>query len=328
METIVILRALGLGDLLTGVPALRALREAYPGADITLAAPSVLAPLCELSDSVDGVADFNWVRGPRPEPRYRALPPALHEADLAVDLHGRGPESSRLLLATRPRRFTGFAHPLVPETRGLPRWTPHEHEVTRWCRLLAECGIPADPAPVRLSLRPPAVPSPAPGAVIVHPGAGSPARRWPAGRWAAVARRLSRDGWPIAVTGSRAERPLAERVAAAAALPAGSVLAGLTSLTELAALTAGAALVLSGDTGMAHLAAAYGKRAVTLAGPVPPRLWGPPPQPWHAVLWTGRRGDPHAQEPDPGLLEVRPADVLDAAWRVLKVPVTGQTAVA
>ncbi len=85
---------------------------------------------------------------------------------------------------------------------------------------------------------------------------------------------------------------------------------------------------LSGDTGIAHLAAAYGRRAVTLAGPVPPRLWGPPPRPWHAVLWKGRRGDPHAQEPDPGLLELRPADVLDAAWRVLKVPVTGQTAVA
>jgi ADP-heptose:LPS heptosyltransferase len=327
-RTIVVLRALGLGDLLTGIPALRALREAYPEAHITLAAPSVLVPLCELSDSVDGVADFDWVRGPAPEPRYRALPRHLHGADLAVDLHGRGPESTRLLLAARPRRFVGFAHPDVRETRGLPRWTPQEHEVTRWCRLLAGCGIPADPAPSRLTLRPPAVASPAPGAVVVHPGAGSPARRWPARRWAEVARLLSGDGWPVVVTGSRAERGLAERVAALAGLPPASVLAGRTSLTELAALTAGAALVLSGDTGMAHLSAAYGKRAVTLAGPVPPRLWGPPPRPWHVVLWAGRRGDPHAEKPDRGLLELEPFDVLGAARRVLEVPVARRTAFA
>ena len=81
-----------------------------------------------------------------------ALPPRTHGADVAVNLHGRGPESHRVLLATAPRRLLAFAHPAVGETAGGPRWRAGEHEVARWCRLLAESGVPADPA--RLELRP------------------------------------------------------------------------------------------------------------------------------------------------------------------------------
>jgi ADP-heptose:LPS heptosyltransferase len=303
---VVVLRALGLGDLLTGIPALRGLRDAYPEADITLAAPSVLAPVAALSGAVDGVADTAPLQ---------PLPRSLDHADLAVDLHGRGPESTRLLLAARPRRLIAFSHPSLPATSGLPRWTPDEHEVSRWCRLLAECEIPADPG--RLDLPHPAEESPAPGAAIIHPGAAAPARRWPAVRWSAVARRLHEDGWPVVVTGSPAERGLAEEVAALAGLPDHRVLAGRTRLTALAALVADAALVLSGDTGMAHLAAAYTRPAVTLAGPVPPRLWGPPARPWHVTLWAGHRGDPHGTRPDPGLLQLTVDDTLGAAYRVL-----------
>lgn len=306
---VVVLRALGLGDLLTGIPALRALREAYPRADITLVAPAVLAPIAALSGAVDRVAGT----GP-----LQPLPRAVRRPGLAVNLHGRGPQSIRLLLAARPRTLIAFAHSSVPPTRGLPRWVRDEHEVRRWCRLLTECGIPADPG--RLGLPHPGTPSPAPGAVIVHPGAAAPARRWPLTRWAAVARALRADGLPVVVTGSGGERGVAEEVAALAGLPPASVLAGRTTLTTLAALTADAALVLSGDTGMAHLAAAYARPAVTLAGPVPPSLWGPPPRPRHAVLWAGRCGDPHGAQPDPGLLEITVPQVSDAARLVLAAP--------
>jgi ADP-heptose:LPS heptosyltransferase len=302
---IVVLRALGLGDLLTGIPALRAIRAACPGARITLAAPAALSPIADLSGAVDRLVNTAPLQ---------PLAPSLHGADLAIDLHGRGPESTRLLLATRPRRLIGFACDELPVTKDLPRWTADEHEVTRWCRLLSACGIPADPG--KLGLPPPAVPPPVRGAIIVHPGAGAPARRWPASRWAEVIGKLAGGGARVVVTGSGAERGLAAEVAARAGLPARHVLAGRTNLAELAALTASAALVLSGDTGMAHLAAAYARPAVTLAGPVSPRLWGPPRRPWHAVLWAGRSGDPHGLEPDPGLLEIGVADVVAAAHAV------------
>jgi ADP-heptose:LPS heptosyltransferase len=307
-QNVVVLRALGLGDLLTAVPALRGLRAWRPDADITLAAPSALAPIAALTDAVDRVVDTAPLR---------PLPRALHGADVAVGLHGRGPESIGLLIATRPRRLVSFAHDALPATRGLPRWTADEHEVTRWCRLLTESGMRADPS--QLELRHPTTPPPVRGALIVHPGAGSGARRWPPPRWATVIRELLPEGFPVAVTGTLGERVLAEEVAALADLPGRSVLAGRTGLNALAALTASASLVLSGDTGMAHLAAAYARPAVTLAGPVPPRLWGPPPRPWHAVLWAGQYGDPHAAATDPGLLRISVNDVIAAARGALAV---------
>jgi hypothetical protein len=50
-----------------------------------------------------------------------------------------------------------------------------------------------------------------------------------------------------------------------------------------------------------------------LFGPTSPAEWGPPrDRSWHRTLWAGGSGDPHAGEPDPGLLAITVADVLDA----------------
>lgn len=297
------LRALGLGDLLTGVPALRALRAAYPAADITLAAPTALAPLAMLTGAVDRVVDTSPLT---------PLPAEVAGADLAVNLHGRGPQSTRLLAATKPRRLVAF---------GLDGrvWRAEEHEVRRWCRLLTESGIPADPAD--LDLAHPPVPSPAPGAVVLHPGAASEARRWPVERWAEVACAVAASGRSVVVSGGPSEACLAAEVADRAGLPPEACLAGRTGVLQLAALVAEAAVVVCGDTGVAHLATAYRTPSVQLFGPTPPALWGPPAdRPEHTVLWTGRTGDPHAGVPDPGLLEITVDHVLAAVREAGRPP--------
>ncbi len=156
-----------------------------------------------------------------------------------------------------------------------------------------------------LALGRPRAPSPAPEAIIVHPGCGFTARRWPLDRYAAVARLLAGSGRRVVVTGSAAERPLAASVAAAAGLPDEAVLASRTPLPQLAATVAEASLVVCGDTGIAHLATAYGTPSVVLFGPVSPLRWGPPPErPQHIALWAGTTGDTFADRPDPGLLRI------------------------
>ena len=301
---ILVLRALKLGDFLTGVPAYRALRRAYPDAEIVLAAPRALEPLRELAgDALDRIADA------RP---LAPLPPELHGADLGVNLHGRGSQSHRVLLDAGARELIAFRHDEIPESAHGPEHDPAEHEVARWCRLLEHYGIHADPRELDLAVPPVLVPRRIRGATLIHPGAASEARRWPAERWIEVARAEQRLGRAVIVTGGPGEIALAHRVALAAGIPSTHVYAGRTNLRELAALVAAAGRVVCGDTGVAHLATAYRTPSVVLFGPIPPTAWGPPQRSYHRVLWNGTTGDPHANRVDPGLLAIPPERVIAA----------------
>lgn len=308
------LRALGLGDLLTGLPALRALRRRYAGHRLVLAAPGWLQPLVELSGTVDALLQLDGREVAGLQQLSQASRAAgLGSPDVAVNLHGRGPQSHSALWSLQPGLLVGFgcgAH------RG-PQWREDEHEVRRWSRLVAEeLGTPADPE--ELLLPRPGTASPAPGAVVVHPGAAYPARRWPADRYAAVAGELAGRGHRVVLTGTAGEVALAGSVRRGARLPAEAVLAGGTDLAQLAALVASARLVVCGDTGMAHLASAFGTPSVLLFGPTSPVRWGPPADGPHRVLWHGDgTGDPWGDDPDPALLRITVAEVCDAAAALL-----------
>ncbi len=304
-----VLRALGLGDLLVSVPALRALRRARPEHRIVLAAPEWLRPVVGLTGSVDTLLPVAGLDEPLPPPGGPGS-----RVDLVVNLHGRGPQSHARLDALAPRSRLGHA---APGWDG-PVWVEETNERTRWLEVLRHHDIPGDPDDTGLSR--PEVPSPAPGAVVVHVGAAYGSRSWPADRFAAVARTLAGSGRAVVLTGSGAERDRATGIAAAAGLPAHANLAGRTDLAQLAALVADAALVVTVDTGAAHLATAYATPSVVLFGPAPVGRWGPPPTGPHVVLTDERlrRGDVFAAEPDPALLAVSAGDVLEAAHGLLR----------
>ncbi|MFI6818224.1 glycosyltransferase family 9 protein [Nonomuraea sp. NPDC050328] len=277
---VIALRGLGLGDLLAAVPALRALRRGFPGRRLVLAGPASLAPLLPVDEVVE-------VRGPGPVP--------VREPEVAVNLHGKGPQSVEALRRTRPGR-------LLTHGEDGPPWREEVHEVRRWCELLEWYGLAADPLDLRLGSHLGG------GPIVVHPGAAYPARRWPAERFAKVVAALPGE---VVVTGSADERPLAAEVAELSGGRA-EVLAGETDVLALADLVRRARLVICGDTGVAHLATAYGTPSVLLFGPTPPARWGPLTDGPHVVLWKGSEGDPHGRSADPGLLRIEVSDVLEA----------------
>ena len=304
-----VLRALGLGDFLVGVPAYRALRRAFPDHELRLVTTAGVAPLADLVGGIDSVA-------PAQGPDGFAAPERA--VDIAVNLHGKGPQSTAALGALHPRRLIGFggdSGTLAP--RWDDGWAASERE--RWTQLLAASGIAADPLELALN-RPDAV-SPAPGSIVVHPGAAYGSRRWPAGHFAEAAQTLYAAGHHVVVTGAATEVGLARRIVERVGLPAPSLLAGRTDIVELAALVADARLVVCGDTGPAHLASAYATPSVVLFGPTPPTRWGPPANRRHVALWPSllRRTppDPWGTAIDPVLAAIGVDDVTAAAFRLL-----------
>ncbi|MFD0891251.1 hypothetical protein ACFQ08_42455, partial [Streptosporangium algeriense] len=100
--------------------------------------PTVRFGLARLTGAVDEVLN---VHGPGPVP--------LLGAEVAVNLHGAGPQSTTALLRTAPGRLLTHSHPTLPEVPG-PAWRDDLHEVERWCALLEWYGIAADPTDLAL----------------------------------------------------------------------------------------------------------------------------------------------------------------------------------
>jgi ADP-heptose:LPS heptosyltransferase len=317
---ILLVRLREIGDVVFTTPALRAVRQRFPGARISYLVEPLAAPVVASSRHVDELIvapRASFVSDIRLGLRLRA-----RRYDLAIDFHG-GPRASLLTwLSGAPRRI-GYAIPgrgwmyTTPVPR--PRELRPRHAVRNQWDLLTPIDVPApgpDAYPVEMPVDPRAAAAltgrlasaglPSTGRlVVVHVSAGNPFRRWPQDSFAEMIATLASrhpDMRVIVVSGP------SDRVAAAAVVegararlaPANGarVLSiGECSLAELRALFDRAALFVGGDSGPLHIAATSAVPIVGLYGPTLPVRSAP---------WRGRMLT--AESVEGGPLECRPCD--------------------
>jgi ADP-heptose:LPS heptosyltransferase len=271
-------RANRIGDLVFALPALAALRNSYPDAEIVLlGGPWHAEFFGSRASPVDRAVVMPPVPGVGLEPGTphdaTRIPPFVarmreQHFDIALQMHGGGRYSNAFVRRLGARLTAGARS---PDAEPLDRTLPYPSWQAEYFRLLEIAAlVGADAAEVTPRLQATrrdlaeslaAVPRSAEPLAVVHPGATDPRRRWPAKRFAAVADALAERGCVVCVTGAGAEASLVNVVCARmrhTSVPLGDAL----SLGGLVGLLARAAVVVGNDTGPLHLAVALGTPSV------------------------------------------------------------------
>lgn len=281
MRKIAVLRANALGDFIFVLPALEALRAAYPQAEIVLLAKGWHAAfLKDRPGPVDRVVVVPLCRGVSEEPNTpgdaenSAELEYFFEAmeregfDLAFQMHGGGCYSNPFVLGLGARMTIGLK---TPDAVPLDRWIPYVYfqpEILRYLEVVSLVGASPITLEPRISVieqdlreAQSLVPMLEKPLVALHPGAGDPQRRWPAEKFAAVGDALAAAGAQVVVTGTRGEQHLVEEVIATMQAEAQN-LCGRLSLGGLTGLISRCRVLVSNDSGPLHLAAAVGTATV------------------------------------------------------------------
>lgn len=288
-----------LGDVLVTSPALRAIKESLPHAELALLASPVGAQIARLNPFVDETIVYQapwvdpWQRLAHDPEREQAMIATLRakqfDAAIIFTSFRQSPLPAAYLcyLAGIPLRlgatFDGAGSLLTTRVKQPERLI---HEVERALELVGSVDFvasadnlvlrvpPASAERMRTQLAP--LLRGASPLVVVHPGCTMPARTYPWEQFAAAADLLVAElGATVVFTGAPDEVPLVEQIRARMKRHAYSF-AGALEIVDLAALLAAASLVVTNNTGPMHMAAAVGTPVVALfALTNPPEQWGP-----------------------------------------------------
>jgi heptosyltransferase I len=155
--------------------------------------------------------------------------------------------------------------------------------------------------------------------VLLSPGAGWGAKRWPTDRYGAVASELHREGCVVLVNAGPEERSIALEVVRASGNTAQALeFTHDFTLERLIALTRRISLAIAGDTGPLHLACALGKPVVGIYGPTDPARNGPYGVPFRVLRNPeSKRDHTRHEQPEAGLLTITAQQVVEAASELL-----------
>jgi ADP-heptose:LPS heptosyltransferase len=279
IRKIAVLRANALGDYLFAVPALQALRAAYPDSEIVLfGAHWHRQFLGGRPGPVDRVVPVPATTGVREPAENEAEDAAEQDAffaaireerfDLAVQMHGGGRFSNPFVRRIGARVTAGLR---TPDAEPLDIWMPYAYyqpEVARFLELVGLLGAAPTALEPRVELTgqdgaeaDAALSGLTWPVVALHPGATDLRRRWPVPHFAVVGDALAARGASVIVTGSTAESDVVDDVLSRMRAPARRMVDAVT-LGGLAAVYARCAVLVSNDTGPRHLAQAVGAATV------------------------------------------------------------------
>ena len=349
IERLLIVRLSAMGDVIHALPAVSALREAYPDATIgwlieerwaeLLCAPptprrgarSVQRPLVDWVHTVNLTA---WRKSLGTIATLQKIATVWNDVrsagyDVALDLQG-AIRSALLARWSGVRTVYGAA-----ETRESPASLWYTRTAVPSGSHVIEQNISVAEAVAQRKMKIPRVELPRDSQAesrialrlseqgitdfaILNPGAGWGAKRWPAERYGQVAGKLASGGIRAVVNYGPGEESLAQEVEAASA---GAAMVMKFSLTDLIALTRRARLFVGGDTGPMHLSAALGVPVVAIFGPTDPARNGPYGT-QNIVLRNTASMTSHSRraQPDRGLLEISADAVFAAACKMLAKP--------
>ena len=300
MSHILAVRPGALGDALLAFPALALIRDKMPHTRITFVSRSDVLALAQSSGLADEVSTYDdplWMRlfsdtderdGPLVE-MSRTLTGAvlwlgtaggLVESKLralGVPVVARGharplPDDTSHAALVLAQALTGIGIPAPASVSELldvmPPLRPSERDVVEAWRILAAASV----APKRL--------------VALHPGSGGTAKRWPASRFAALARWLIAEGaTPVVIAGPADDDVLGTLLGSVGAADRMIVVRG-ASIGALVEILRTCVLYVGNDSGITHLAALVGIPVVALFGPSNPALWAPPGRRVHIIRAT------------------------------------------
>jgi len=288
-----------IADVLVAVPALRALREAYPRARITLLAVDYVYDLmaaCPYLDEVITFKDHNqrtsiWGKVERALLLARLAPRLYHRFDMVLILHARNGFFSHVAWLTRAKVRAGYLDASSPHTithaaRPIAANVPYR-EVNR--RVLEAIGIPnvspdfelwpqpADEAAIQALLTEHGV-SADDLLIGLHPGSHWSCQQWSPKDWGVVADELvSRYGARLVITGTEDERELANAIRDHITVKDAHVidLTGRTTILQLAALMKRLNLFICVNSGAAQIGMAMRTPTINLYGYESPAWNGP-----------------------------------------------------
>lgn len=305
-RSIVIFRALQLGDIMCAQPAFRAIRRAFPDSHLAFVGlPWAADFVARYEHLFDEFIRFpGYPRLPEQQPvRLTELVRFLawmrnRKFDLALQMHGDGSISNRIVRQFGARQMAGTHRPDLPcpDPARFMTYDAALPEVRRHLAFVEFLGLPSDGEHREFPVRPEdrrrleALPELAllrrrPYAVV-HTGSREPHRRWAPERFAAVADALASRGLQVVLTGSDWETPIVRRVERAmSSRPVN--LAGRTDLGMVAALVEGSRIVVCNDTGISHVADALRVPSIVLFTASEPERWAPLDRMLHRVVHAG-----------------------------------------